>query len=228
MWAWLVVKQVLSLEREGARLKKIEAATLSVPQELDALYRDLIRNIGPDSLKLIQWICFATRPLSLDELRWAMLVDADCPHRSLFECQNAGDYPSDDDGMKRRVQTLSRGLAEVTLSPDSSSTSIGSLFRTVVPSSHAQVVQFIHQSVKDFFIGKGLPDLDNSVTSTDATIGMAHFRLSRICIRYLAMEEIDRSTNDGFPKLTIDFPFLHYATISWVTHTKQSDARSVP
>ncbi|KAI8710370.1 hypothetical protein NCS52_01582000 [Fusarium sp. LHS14.1] len=208
LWAWLVVKQVLDLDRKGIGLKKIEAEIYSVPQELDTLYRRLIQSMTPDALKLMQWICFATRPLSLDELRWALLVDADCPHRSLYECQNAGDYAPDDDRMKRRVQTLSRGLAEVT--------------------SDTNVVQFIHQSVKDFFVAKGLSDLDNSVTSADTAIGMAHFRLSRICIRYLAMEEIDRSTNYGRDKLTIDFPFLHYATTSWVSHTKQSDARSVP
>ncbi|KAH7268708.1 hypothetical protein B0J15DRAFT_510518 [Fusarium solani] len=208
LWAWLVVKQVLDLDRKGIGLKKIEAEIYSVPQELDTLYRRLIQSMTPDSMKLMQWICFATRPLSLDELRWALLVDPDCPHRSLYECQNAGDYAPDDDRMKRRVQTLSRGLAEVT--------------------SDTNVVQFIHQSVKDFFVAKGLSDLDNSVTSADTAIGMAHFRLSRICIRYLAMEEIDRSTNYGRDKLTIDFPFLHYATTSWVSHTKQSDARSVP
>jgi hypothetical protein len=78
--------------------------------------------------------------------------------------------------MKRRVQTLSRGLAEVT------------------PPFGAQVVQFIHQSVKDFFVEKGLSALDSSLTSTDLAIGTAQSRLSRICIRYLAMEEIGRST----------------------------------
>ncbi|KAH7218866.1 hypothetical protein DER44DRAFT_804895 [Fusarium oxysporum] len=208
MWAHLVVEQVLDLDNEGAGLKKTEAVILSVPQELNALYHELIRNMPSDSLKLVQWICFATRPLSLDELRWAMLIDTDCPHRSLYECQKAGDSLSDDGVMKRRVQTLSRGLAEVT--------------------SDTKVVQFIHHSVKEFFVENGLSDLDDSVTSTDAATGMAHYRLSRICIRYLAMEEIDQSTSYERNKITIEFPFLHYATTSWVAHTKQSDARSVP
>ncbi|KAF5257316.1 hypothetical protein FOXYS1_12168 [Fusarium oxysporum] len=208
IWAYLMVNQVLDLDQEGVGLKKIEAVILSVPQELDTLYRQLIQSMSPDSLKLIQWICFATRPLSLDELRWAMLIDADCPHQSLYECQSAGDYPSDHDGLKRRVQTQSRGLAEVT--------------------SDTKVVQFVHQSVKDFFVEKGLSALDDSVASTDAATGMAHYRLSRICIRYLAMKEIDQSTSYEHNKITIEFPFLHYATTSWVAHTKQSDARSVP
>ncbi|KAF9766559.1 hypothetical protein IL306_001018, partial [Fusarium sp. DS 682] len=241
IWAYLVVDQILDLDNGGAGLRKIEDEIYSIPPDLDDLYHDLIRNVDerPASLKLIQWICFSVRPLSLDELRWAMIVDADCQYKSLQECKNAKDYISDSGRMKRRIQTLSCGLAEVILSsgdgdedlsePNSSSTSVNSSMRTeVTPSSHAQVVQFIHQSVKDFFVRKGLLVLDDSVTSADTAIGMAHFRLSRICIRYLALEEIDRSINYGPDKLIIDFPFLHYATASWAAHIKQSDARSVP
>ncbi|KAH7478382.1 hypothetical protein FOMA001_g9748 [Fusarium oxysporum f. sp. matthiolae] len=207
MWAWLVVKQVLALERKGAGLKEIEVVILSVPQELDALYYQLIRNMDSDSLKLIQWICFAVRPLSLDELRWAMIVDGDCPHRSLYACQTVEDYPSDHDGMKRRVQTLSCGLAEVT--------------------SDTKVVQFIHQSVKDFFVEKGLSALDETA-KTDSVVGIAHYRLSRTCIRYLAMEEIGRSASYESYRLRTVFPFLQYATTSWVAHVKQSDAEGIP
>ncbi|KAK3371759.1 hypothetical protein B0T24DRAFT_579192, partial [Lasiosphaeria ovina] len=200
MWARLVVKRVLDLEREGAGLKKIERAIHSIPPDLDELYRQLIRSMEPASQKLIQWICFATRPLSIDELQWAMVIEADCPHRLLEAYRSAEDYVPDSNRMKRQVQTLSRGLAEV---------------------SHTQVVQFIHQSVKDFFVEKGLLALDGNVTSTEAAI-RAHFRFSKICIRYLAMEEIGCSTNYD------DFTFLRYATTSWVAHAQQCDARSVP
>ncbi|KAH7012312.1 ankyrin repeat-containing domain protein [Microdochium trichocladiopsis] len=206
LWAWLVVNQVLDLERKGAGSTKIDAEIRSVPQMLDDLYRELIRNMGPDSLKLIQWICFATRPLSLDELRWALVVEADCPHRSLYECQSAGDYTSDEEGMKRRVQTLSCGLAEIT--------------------SDTKVVQFIHQSAHDFFVEKGLLVLDGAA-GPDFLVGIAHYRLSRICIHYLAMEEIGRLATLKRNDIASEFPFLHYATTSWVAHTKESDARSV-
>ncbi|RSL38004.1 hypothetical protein CEP53_015273, partial [Fusarium sp. AF-6] len=207
LWARLVVKQVLDLELEGSGLKHIEAVIRSVPQELNALYRQLIQNMSPVSLKLIQWICFAIRPLSLDELRWAMLIDADCPHRSLSKCQAAGDYASDDGQMKRRVQTPSRGLVEAT--------------------SDAKVIQFIHQSVQDFFIEKGRSTLDGTA-SADFAVGIAHHQLSMTCIRYLAMEEIGRAASHEPDSLRSEFPLLHYATISWIAHTKQSDARNVP
>ncbi|KAK0716128.1 hypothetical protein B0H67DRAFT_464709, partial [Lasiosphaeris hirsuta] len=199
MWARLVVKQVLDLEREGVALKKIEGIIHFIPADLDKLYRQLIRSMKPASQKLIQWICFATRPLSIDELRWAMVIEADCPHQSLQACESADDYVPDSVQMKRQVQTLSCGLAEV---------------------SQAQAVQFIHQSVKDFFVETGLPALGGDATSAETAI-RAHFQLSKICIRYLAMEEIGRSTTYN------DFTFLRYVTTSWLSHAQQCDARSI-
>ncbi|OWT42487.1 Ankyrin repeat-containing protein [Pochonia chlamydosporia 170] len=288
LWAWLVVKRVLDLDLDGAGLKQMKDAIMSVPPDLDDLYHELLRKMGSDSVKLIQWICFTTRPLSLDELRWALLVDPDCPCRSLDECQRAGDDPADKDGMKRRVQTLSRGLAEVT--------------------SDTEVVQFIHQSVKDFFVEKGLSTLNwpnwvvqyiyqstkdifvdkGSLILSDKvrtcrpttmiglatallylgyftrypisflpgpvfplpivlavisaywlngvpvenfrgnfTVGTAHYRLSRTCMRYLAMNEIAQSNMRDENSLKSAFPLLRYATTSWVAHAKQSELRGV-
>ena len=202
MWARLVVKQVLTLDRQGFGLKRIEAAIHSIPPDLDAFYQQLIRSMDRTSIKLVQWICFAIRPLSVDELPWAMAIDADCPHRSLRTCQETEDYVSDRERIERQVLTLSRGLAEV---------------------SQTQVVQFIHQSVKDFFVEKGLLALDDSVPPTEAA-GRAHFQFSKICIRYLAMEEVSQATSyEGE-----NFSFLRYATKSWVAHTKQWDARGIP
>jgi len=215
MWARLVVEDVLDLERQGTSLKKIENKVNAIPPELDELYDELVRNMREDdeqaSLKLIQWICFATRPLSLDELRWAMTVDADCPHKSLRQCKDAEDYVHDSDTMEKRLKTLSHGLAEA------------------VSSSSGRVVQFIHQSVKDFFVEKGLStfgsNLKSAGTETDL-VGIAHYRLSRTCIRYLAMEEIGQSTIVG-DDLISEFPLLHYVTTSWVSHVKQSEERMV-
>lgn len=205
MWARLVVDRILDLERKGFELRKMQAAVRSTPEELNDLYRELVQDMKPASLKLVEWICFAARPLSLDELRWAMIIEADCPYQyeSLQAYQNADEYVSDSVRMKRRIQTLSRGLTEVTPT--------------------RPVVQFIHQSVKDFFIEEGLLTLGGYKTSTEAAI-RAHFKFSKICLRYLSMEEIGQSTSyegDGFE-------FLNYATAWWVAHTKQCDDGSVP
>ncbi|KAF3065402.1 Ankyrin repeat domain-containing protein 50 [Trichoderma lentiforme] len=206
LWAELVVKIVVDLGLNGDGPAKIMAAVHSIPKDLDELYKRLIHNMTPASLKLIKWVCFATRPLSVSELRWAMAVRAD--YSSLNACQNAEDYIPDDDCMKKQIVKLSRGLAEVTMGDD-------------------LIVQFIHQSVKDFLIGRGLLELIKEITgdqiSPDVAIGMSHFELSKICIQYVAMEEITQLTNYERQKLYADFPFLRYAISSWVAHLKQSD-----
>lgn len=79
IWARLIVPRVLRLERRGENWKKIKREIENTPQALDDLYRSLARKVAaePDTFKLIEWICFAMEPLTLDELRWAMIVDAD-------------------------------------------------------------------------------------------------------------------------------------------------------
>ncbi|KAL8330732.1 hypothetical protein RB593_001618 [Gaeumannomyces tritici] len=207
MWARLAVEKVQELEREGHSETKIRNSINLLPGELEEVYRQLTKDMEPRSIKLIQWICFAVKPMTLEELWWAIIIEPDDQRRSLRKYQEDEDYIDDADKMKLQLRKLSCGLAEVS-QPDS---------------SKPGVVQFIHQSVKDFFVEKGLSALDGSSTSTDAAIGMAHHRLSKICIRYLAMEEIGQSTS----YVRRDFPFLHYATTSWVAHAKQGDARSV-
>jgi ankyrin repeat protein len=204
MWARLVVERILDLELEGSGLAKMEAAVRSTPPDLDNLYRQLIQDMEPASFRLVEWICFAERPLLIDQLRWAMVIEADHPykHQSLHGYRSSEEYVPDDDMMKRRVQTLSRGLAEVT------------------PSTLA--VQFIHQSVEDFFKDKGLLALGGCGTPTGAAID-AHFRLSKICTRYLSMDEIRLAPT--YRKRNLP-DFFDYATNFWVTHAKQCDAES--
>ncbi|CZR64683.1 uncharacterized protein PAC_14581 [Phialocephala subalpina] len=191
----------------------IEVEINAIPPDLNELYLGLVQCMEERSasLKLIQWICFATRPLSLEELRWAMVVDTNCPDRSLEEYRNTPGYISDNDEMKMRIEILSCGLVEIAQSSDEET-------------SDKVVVQFIHQSVKEFFIEKGLSALDDSSTTADL-VGAVHYQLSRTCISYLAMDEIGQLTIRGRDDLISEFPLLHYATTSWVSHVKQIEER---
>ncbi len=79
LWASVVVDRAIELNFEGASEAKIEENICLIPQELYAMYRGLIQEIEdrPNSRKLIPSICFATQPLSLDELRWVLAIDDD-------------------------------------------------------------------------------------------------------------------------------------------------------
>ena len=212
LYASWVVDRIRELDRDGTEpgSQDIQHVILSTPPVLDDLYHGLIQGMTAESRNLIQWVCFALRPLSLQELRWAMLVGPDCPYHSLRGCEDAKNYPSNEERIKRRVHALSRGLVEV------------------IPDTN--VVQFMHQSVKDFFISKGLSYLANiSVraepkTCSEADLqGKAHYQLSRSCIRYMAMDEISPSTIRDEKSLTTTFPLLHYAATLWEAHVRKSD-----
>ncbi|KAK2612503.1 hypothetical protein QQS21_001441 [Conoideocrella luteorostrata] len=197
MWSRLVVDRVLALDRRGEGIDAIKMKIRSIPPDLDNLYNDLIQNMDSASLDLIQWICVATRPLTLDELQWIMLTRNNSTYRSLRSLQKTADHSR----LERQIWTLSRGLAEV------------------VPTSQTQVVQFIHDSVQDFFLNKGLSRVDSGVSSPRVAVGKAHLHLARICTRYLAMDEFDGSTTYN----VIKFPLLQYAVSSWIVHIKQCD-----
>lgn len=206
------MERILRSRRQGLGWSAIAKEVGHIPEKLHDLYTELLQDLAGGekacSQKMFQWICFAKRRLLLDELRWAMIVDVDSPHRSLRESRGAEDYDSD---MEKRVQTLSRGLAEVKLFPEGT------------------VVQFIHPSAQDFIIGNYLSMLttgnDEAAMSQTGMLGHSHYRLSGTCLRYLAMEEIALSiqNNPEAKEIESRFPFLRYATTSWVTHMAQID-----
>jgi ankyrin repeat protein len=212
-WVCLVVPMVLKLHQAGINMKAIQTRLQHIPSELSSLYEEILENIAsedrPQSLQLMQWICFALRPLSLGELRFAMAVDADTPYDSLGKMrQDSLHYVETDGKMKKRVQSLSGGLAEV---------------RQV--KYKRVVVQFIHQSVNDYLIQTGLKKLDTS--PEHSVIGRAHFRLSRSCVRYISMEEVllydFGDENDPRKK----FLFLDYAARYWVSHAEIVEAEGI-
>ncbi|KAH7129663.1 ankyrin repeat-containing protein, partial [Dactylonectria estremocensis] len=205
MWAHIVVVHVLRLMRQGESRGKIETEIKRTPQTLDDLYRGLIQGVEnrSDTLRLMQWICFSMRPLTTDELQWAMAVNPDCTHKSLDECRNSDEFIADDK-IDRRINALSCGLAEI------------------VPSNNARIVQFIHQSVKEFFINGGLMALDNTTKAADLVVPAAHCCLSRTCVHYFNIA----AHSHAQPFRRADkprFPLVHYATTSWVSHVKSGE-----
>ncbi|GKU07361.1 unnamed protein product, partial [Fusarium langsethiae] len=205
MWAHFVVERVLRLKRKGESQAKIKTEIKLTPPTLGELYCGLIQGAeyGSDTLKLMQWICFSTRPLTTNELQWAMVVDPDGTHESLDEYQNSDEFIADDK-IDIRINALSCGLAEI------------------VPSNNACIVQFIHQSVKDFCVEGGLKALDNTTKEANLVIPAVHCRLSRSCIRYFRMVVQSQSGSLG-EEDKFRFPLLHYATTSWVSHVKLGD-----
>ncbi|KAH8898153.1 hypothetical protein GQ53DRAFT_881160, partial [Thozetella sp. PMI_491] len=217
MWAVITVQQVLEMEQGGQNLQTIEWEITAIPQDLDGLYLRLIRDINdPVSLKLIEWICCSLQPISLEELRWAMIVGPEYGYQSLRQCENSEHFISDNDDMETKCTELSNSLIEV------------------IPSSGKRIAQFIHESTKEFFIRVGLSALHDPRMSaetngpgSDSAVGIANYKLSRACVRYMAMEEIAQATSHTRNELISKFALLHYATTSWLLHTTISEKKGI-
>ena len=194
-----------------------------IPGKLENLYEHILFRIEDQKrvAQLMQWVCFALRPLSLEELRYIMVVDITNNFTSLEECRVSVDFAETDEQMKRMVNSLSGGLAETVEYPG------------------RRIVQFIHQSVKDYLIERGLqkldpcffdnvnhylsksglPSLDPSLS--DNLVGLAHFRISRSCVKSVAFEQIWEDAKG------IGFPTLQYSE-NWASHAEAVEKQRIP
>ncbi|KAF4437820.1 hypothetical protein F53441_12961 [Fusarium austroafricanum] len=199
LWVALVV-DILNKENRRGRLG-LRKRLREVPNELSELFRDILtrdQDHMEDLLLSILWILLAERPLRPEEyyhalwcgLRQKGLGDAEIPDVNVSDAS---------DCFNKCIISSSKGLAEITKAKKST-------------------VQFIHESVRDFFIkDKGLfklwPDLETDWESK------AHERLKLCCNAYVFHEAVgnaidkQRSVESQTIKDGIlnDFPFLEYA-----------------
>ena len=221
-WVVLVMPRVLKLHKSRKSLATIQTMIRNTPAELKELYTELLDGIEEherlQSLHFMQWICFAIEPLTLTELRFALVANADTSHTSISRCQRSELYVETNEDMERRVWDLSKGLAEV------------------LEEDEEQIVQFNHQSVNDFLLEKGLQILDNSAAGT--VVGRGHFWLSRSSIKFLTMQEVQ-----GFAISLLDmsrleksmveeeedyFAFLWYSVTFWLLHVEKVENANMP
>jgi len=226
-WVVLVLRRIVGMCSDGKTLCQCLEALLRTPQDLNDLYETIIQSLnGRDpgqSLKLLQWICFALRPLSIAELRCAMNVDANPAYQSFQECKKLPAYIETDTQMEKQLLSLSGGLAEWK------------------NHKHQRVAQLVHQSVNDYLISKGFYQFDISLVSINRSVGCSHVRLSQSCIVYFTMDEIksrhddltienQRLTSweeDTRKNLSKEYPFLEYAVHSWMLHAQVAEEQEM-
>ncbi|KAF6238464.1 hypothetical protein HO173_003431 [Letharia columbiana] len=238
-WVVLVIPIIIKSQQDGENVRKIRQEIEKIPSELSDLYEHILSPIKEQKQKgavqLMQWVCFAERSLSLEELRFAMVVDVTNELKSLQDYKDSVDFAETDEQMRLRVTSYSGGLAET------------------VKVANKHIVQFIHQSVKDYLIEGGLQKLDTSffhdvngylrrggLPSLDESlsndvVGLAHFRISRSCVKYVTLEEVlgdveryDRpEARRGAGEVHRRFPFLRYAN-KWTSHAEIVEKQRIP
>lgn len=225
-WVVLAMPRVIKLHKSRKSLATIQTMIRNTPAELNELYADILNGIEEDerlqSLRCMQWISFADRPITLKQLRFALVVNPESSHTSFDQCRSSELYVKTDEDLELRICDLSKGLAEVLRTNDDS------------------IVQFIHQSVKDFLLEKGFGILDNSFAGT--VVGRAHICLSRSCIKLFSMREVQsfatylrNNARTTLLKVIAEwwkdedyFSMLRYSVQFWVMLAKKVENAKLP
>lgn len=218
-WATLVMQSALERKLEGDSRATTRGLN-DLPEDLHSLYRSLLQR--PDGhnqqhrtrqrMRLFQWLLLSERPLSLEELQQALAFDHKSGYISISQYESGDDFIHQQD-MNASIISLSRGLAQIR--GDSGDTT----------------VEFIHQSVIDFLKGTGRELLMSF--SRSSAIESGHFHISRSCLTYLRMREVNEAV-DGFAQAPITdnfharqskfrqlkshFPLIEYAWKFWIAH----------
>ncbi|KAL6409850.1 Pfs, NACHT and Ankyrin domain protein [Ilyonectria robusta] len=202
MWVVLVV-DILKVEYKGGRIFDVRKRLEALPTKLSDLFREILwrdRKNLRDLQLCIQWILFAKRPLKLEEYYFAAVSGLSPDELHEWEPE---DVTRDD--MSRFLLSSSKGLAETT-------------------KSKSPTVQFIHESVREFFLKDGLRELWPNLTAADFQ-SISHRQLQQCCHAYIKLDISDYVPSDTpLPKassheakrlrslVSDKFPFLEYAT----------------
>ncbi|KAH8669453.1 ankyrin repeat-containing domain protein [Tricladium varicosporioides] len=219
LWAALrVPKIVKSLNDGSVSIQKISMVVEGESKELFALYETIFANDVPETqranaLLFLQWVCFAQRPLTLAELRFAIASDEDeAWSGACFE--DSADFVESDTRMARLTKSLSGGLAEVK------------------SSEKITTVQFVHETVNDFLRSRGLKFIAIlSITErkmySHNVVGRSESRLSNSCLNYIMKRQIEEMTGEWLDGGDTQPIFLDYATRHWAGHARKAEERGV-
>ncbi|KAF8242574.1 hypothetical protein K440DRAFT_565065, partial [Wilcoxina mikolae CBS 423.85] len=178
LWVHLIGQELFVYAATGCSKKEIFDVLMSLPTELEDLYDRILERLAQgkdrdirDGIQMFQFVLFTYRPLAVPELHHALAI-LNCPNdeyiasEELFE----GAIIS---GMEKRIMHCGGNILEIKNSQGTS------------------IVQFMHQTVREFFLRDQLTPSVFKMSGDDA-----HIRISKTCIRYLilcASNELEKS-----------------------------------
>ena len=214
LWVVLVV-QILNKEYDHGRVHALRRRLREIPDGLDKLFEDILTRDKENMEELVlclQWILYAKRPLKREEVYHAILsgTDPEALSVSMSEEITAQD-------MERFILSCSKGLAETT-------------------KLKAQTVQFIHESVRDFLLGKnGFNKL-----KLELGFGLSQDRLKQCCYKYMEIDTSEYLTpNMALPVASSEeakslrelvsekLPFLDYAVRNVLYHADVAGGQGI-
>ncbi|KAK4668766.1 uncharacterized protein QC764_710370 [Podospora pseudoanserina] len=269
MWTVLVVDILNKEKRKGTPNHLVTKKLKKIPGDLWELFKSILNRDQEDKDQLllcIQWLLFTRKPLGPEEFYHALLAGIETDDDSVFEDNSESD---DYEVLGENSDSEHSPGFHVQSDPDKDSHSLdegtsatGDALRATVPdiprfirsiskglaeitqSKKAPVVQFIHESVRDFLLKeekRGVrvvwPELGDDFEA------QSHDRLKQCCFQYYMRSDILTILSVGFDialpqasaeegralrvKATETFPFLGYATLNVLWHAECAQTAQV-
>ncbi|KAK4865337.1 hypothetical protein LT330_009448 [Penicillium expansum] len=218
-WIHTILPIIEQKVRERELFEDICCWLHEVPAGLEDVYMYILSNVieisnREQSLLFFQWVCLAERPLTVAEMRYALVAKHVREPLSPKKWERIPGFIESNERMLGRIKALSGGLAEVVHSTNNNAT-----------------VQVVHQSVNDFLRTKGLKVLCHNIgmsmssMNEDKILSQCQATLYRSCLVYLATAHILAETTE-FKRtkrnVTQDRPLLQYATINLFIHAEKA------
>lgn len=217
MWVVLVV-DLLNIEYDQGQMKALRQRLDDIPEKLSTLFQQILTrhcHNREQVLLCLQWLLFAKEPLKPGQLYCAVLVETDQDIAAL------GRQSTDLDVIKKFVLSSSKGLAEI------------------VQSESSSIVQFIHESVRDFLLKEnGLQEIWLGLTIEYT--GQSHERLKKCCTLYLDAFKVSVLGYDFVPEAgdnpslpedrkfeLVTHPFLQYAVDNVLYHADEAACNQI-
>jgi ankyrin repeat protein len=217
-WVFLVTERMKTRILIGGKAESLLKDLAICPESLNEMYAALVQaGSAPEKqqmTKLFQWIMFAGRPLSAQELREALAADAAKDYKSIKELRSQECWSDTLDDFERYVKHLSRGLVQF---------HSREVWEQHEPGGEDwnREAQLIHQSVADFLLETPLHGIEPIETGT------ANSQISRSCLRYINLDEVLAGCQLQRGALSTRFPLAPYATRYIFTHIAAAEKACV-
>ncbi|EJT73826.1 hypothetical protein GGTG_07681 [Gaeumannomyces tritici R3-111a-1] len=219
LWVVLVIEilnqePINSTASINASIDKLSRRLKEIPPGLHDLFEMILARDGNDLDQLdlcLKWVLFATRPLKPQELYFAVQFGLDKDTSGLWDREEIVD-----DQLKAFVSSSSKGLAEVTR-------------------NKAAQVQFIHESVRDFLLGRYGQQWSGASVNFE---GHSHDVFRDCCWAQLnapvgltvdipdePLEKTEAARTRA--ALRHNFPFLEYAVFGALAHANSAQQHDV-
>ena len=225
LWASLVVSMAmkhLHVLNDGKALEYLE----NLPSDLDSLYERIIlyslrSQLHSLASKILRWISFAARPLSLAELDEAMKEEA--LGRLSAKASDGIKLPLLWTTAKQQailLQDCFQGLLDI-------KTHVHREQQDAVELNYCRhsTVHFVHHTVKEYLLQTSVDcfELHPESGSSEKDSAMAHILMARTCANYMVKAFSSKSRLGSRQDLSDKFPFLEYAALSWIWHLKWAE-----